>query len=623
MLQNDSGGLVNGLVTPNSLSTATKTLIAATWVPRGLWVTASAYTVGDVVDNTSGGITTSYVCAVSHTSGTLATDVSAGKWNTLGATVTGAASSVSFSATGTIAATNVQSAIAEAAAEALQISSNLSDLGSAATARSNLAVPSKAELQQQTVFVASAGGTANAITASYTPAPTVLVDKMRFRVVAGAANSSTTPTFTPNSGTITAKTIVKGANAALVAGDVPGQYAVCDFQYNSTLDKWVLTNPAAVSGSLATVGGTMSGDITMSGASVIEVEGADVASASSCNIWATDGNTVHITGAVTIADFGTAPQAGAWMKVVFDAALTLTNSGSLILNNGGSNITTAGGDVGFVYADTTAIHRLYLIKKSGAAVNTATPRGYISGFTQSNNAGDAVNDLDIAAGIARDATDAHDIAVTSAYTKQSDANWAVGSAAGALDTGAVANSDYYIWAIKRSDTGVSDYLFSLSSTAPTMPTNYDYKRLIGWFKRVGGTIVAFTVYETEGGGIELNWNVPTLDINSANSLTTARRTDAVKVPLNFSTIAHLNVSIMDASNHGQVNICCPDQTDAAPSDTAAPLGNAGNIDASANARATQLRVRTSAAGLIAARSALATVDLYAVATIGFTWARKN
>jgi hypothetical protein len=186
----------------------------------------------------------------------------------------------------------------------------------------------------------------------------------------------------------------------------------------------------------------------------------------------------------------------------------------------------------------------------------------------------------------------------------------------------VGNNDYYIWLIARSDTGVVDVLFSLSSTAPTMPTNYTLKRLIGWFKRSGATIVAFHTYETEGGGIQLSWDVPTLDIDLANTLTTSRRTDAVKVPLDFSTIAHLNVVTQDAVASHDVNISCPDQTDAAVGPTAAPLANQ-SFFASAASSASQKYVRTSAIGLIAARADIATVDVYKVSTIGFHWARRN
>ncbi|MCI0556868.1 MAG: hypothetical protein MN733_00095, partial [Nitrososphaera sp.] len=196
----------------------------------------------------------------------------------------------------------------------------------------------------------------------------------------------------------------------------------------------------------------------------------------------------------------------------------------------------------------------------------------IRGLTYANNSGDATNDLDMAAGGAMGSTNAYWMEA-SALTKQTDVAWAVGTNNGMLDTGVVGNSDYYIWLIARPDTGVVDFLSSLSSTAPTMPTSYTYKRLIGWFKRVGGTVVAFDTYETAGGGLELIWDSPTLDIDLTSTLTTSRRTDAVKVPLNVSTTAHLNIVVNDATAQAIVWIYCPDQADVAPSGTAAPLAN--------------------------------------------------
>lgn len=245
----------------------------------------------------------------------------------------------------------------------------------------------------------------------------------------------------------------------------------------------------------------------------------------------------------------------------------------------------------------------------------------IQGFTYANNAGDATNDLDIAAGVAMDATGVYALR-GSALTKQSDANWAVGNNAGGLDTGAVGNNDYYIWVIGRSDTGVVDYLYSLSATAPTMPANYDFKRLIGWFKRTGGTIVAMTTYETEGGGLELQWTAPTLDVDLAATLTTTRRTDAVKVPQAFSVVALLNVVLQDAASAFRAWVYCPDQADAAPASTG-QLFNSGFSSAGATGSGLQLRVRTSSTGTIAARADLATVDLYRVSTQSFLWARRN
>jgi hypothetical protein len=113
-------------------------------------------------------------------------------------------------------------------------------------------------------------------------------------------------------------------------------------------------------------------------------------------------------------------------------------------------------------------------------VQTQLPFNYIGGLITSNNGGDPAKDIDIAPGEARDNTNVDNMRLAAAITKQIDAIWAVGTDQGGLDTGAVAADTLYaVWLIKRSDTGVVDALFSTSFTAPTMPTNYDRKRLIG------------------------------------------------------------------------------------------------------------------------------------------------
>lgn len=249
------------------------------------------------------------------------------------------------------------------------------------------------------------------------------------------------------------------------------------------------------------------------------------------------------------------------------------------------------------------------------------PRSYIQGLTYSNNVADATNDIDIAIGCALDGTNVRMIVLGSAITKRLDAAWAVGNNQGGLDTGSIGNSDYYMWLIERSDTGVVDVLFSLSATAPTMPTGYDYKRRIGWFKRVGGTIVAFSTYETAGGGIGLRWTAPTLDVNLANTLTNTRRTDALKVPLNFAVMANFTASAYDASTGSTARICCPDETDAAPAYNTAAMSNITWSTTLVGLR--EFWMRTSATGTIAARvEAALNVDFYGASTIGFEWSRR-
>lgn len=109
----------------------------------------------------------------------------------------------------------------------------------AATARTNYV--RVAEFQDGGhVWVAGAG--TDTITATYVPAVSALTNGAHLRFRAAAANATTTPTFAPNG--LTAKTIVKGANTALVVGDIAGQHHECIVQYNSTTDKWHLLNPA-------------------------------------------------------------------------------------------------------------------------------------------------------------------------------------------------------------------------------------------------------------------------------------------------------------------------------------------------------------------------------------------
>ena len=299
------------------------------------------------------------------------------------------------------------------------------------------------------------------------------------------------------------------------------------------------------------------------------------------------------------------------------AADTLTTRGDLLTRDASGYTRLAIGTSGYVLTSNGT---------DAAWAASITPRGSLQGLTYQNNVSDATNDLDIAVGSAMDSTNAIMMVLGSALTKRSDAVWVVGTNQGALDTGSVSDTDYYIWLINRSDTNVTDILFSLSSTSPTMPTNYNYKRLVGWFKRVSSTIVAFKTYETEGGGLSLEWAAPTLDVTLLNTLTTSQRTDAVKVPLNFSVMAVLNVDAFDASVTLAIDIYCPDRSDAAITlssgvAASAPIGSTATVTAGNSQYRVQLRIRTSAAGLIAARASV-TVDIYQLSTVGFEWSRR-
>lgn len=180
----------------------------------------------------------------------------------------------------------------------------------------------------------------------------------------------------------------------------------------------------------------------------------------------------------------------------------------------------------------------------------AAGMGRLFGLTLSNNVTDAANDIDIASGLAADASDGSLMTLASALTKRLDAAWAVGTNQGGLDTGSKANSTwYYVWCIKRTDTGVVDVLFSTSATAPTMPSGYTLKRRLPGAVRTdgSGSIRAFMQR-----GKEFHYKTPVADAAAA-TLNTTRTLLTVTVPPGmtgrFRVLAYSASGAIDAMVH--------------------------------------------------------------------------
>jgi len=116
---------------------------------------------------------------------------------------------------------------------------------------------------------------------------------------------------------------------------------------------------------------TMTGDITMTAASIIQAEGAAITAAATTEIWTTDGDTCHITGNTGITSFGTAAQAGMRKLLIMDGTPLLTHAANLNLP-GSVDYQCAAGDILDVYADTTAQHDVRVYPKSGNQVVAPT-----------------------------------------------------------------------------------------------------------------------------------------------------------------------------------------------------------------------------------------------------------
>lgn len=235
LIQRDDGKLANESVGVDTIDSALKLLIAAGNDDladniRGSWLTATAYSKADIV--TSSNVT--YLCMVNHTSGVLATDVAAGKWAVLFNNGTASASGVSFSPTGSVAATNVQNAIAEVDSEKLAKSANLSDLTALQTARDNLQVPSKSTIQLQFYTYFADTGTADAMVATPTPAiATGYTNGLKLDIKVLNDNATTAPTL--NVSGLGAKTCFYPNGNQLLPSDLVAN-RIYSFEYNSSLN---------------------------------------------------------------------------------------------------------------------------------------------------------------------------------------------------------------------------------------------------------------------------------------------------------------------------------------------------------------------------------------------------
>lgn len=142
---------------------------------------------------------------------------------------------------------------------------------------------------------------------------------------------------------------------------------------------------------------------------------------------------------------------GIWTRTGTDVALTnagdtvqFDGTGGIQFGGAGQNIVEFSIDGTLVGDSDTALPtekavKTYVDNHSG----TALPRGYISGITVGQDAGDTKHDIEFGVGEARDVANNLNMALSSALTKQIDATWAEGNDQGGFATGTVAASTWY------------------------------------------------------------------------------------------------------------------------------------------------------------------------------------
>lgn len=180
-----------------------------------------------------------------------------------------------------------------------------------------------------------------------------------------------------------------------------------------------------------------------------------------------------------------------------------------------------------------------------SAITNTFPQGFKFGLTLSNNATDAVNDIDISAGSSKDSTNALDMVLGSAMGKRIDAAWTAGGTPGAtvggFPTGLVLtnNTWYHVFLIAKAD-GTVDAGFDTSSNAANLladATGYTFYRHIGWVRRGVGTNVRF--FQT---GNMFEYDVIVTDYN-LTTLAATTESKTVSVPPSTTLLASTYVSV--------------------------------------------------------------------------------
>lgn len=325
----------------------------------------------------------------------------------------------------------------------------------------------------------------------------------------------------------------------------------------------------------------------------------------------TDNNATHrFSAAATLSLTAAATLGSGWHYTVIadGGAVTIDPNGAELVNGAATQVLPQGFTTTIV-CDGSAFRTTSInsVLTDLASIGFGAIANYLTGYTLSNNATDSVNDIDVAPGVCVNSLNTAMIVLAASITKRIDSNWSVGTNQGGLDTGSVTNATYHVFAIKRPDTGVVDALFSLSATAPTLPTNYTLFRRIGSILNDGVGNKQFIQ-----NGDDFLFNTPSLDVDVSNQ-GTSEVLRVLRVPTGIKVDAKIRVRASNASGW-VVIISSPDAANLEPSATVTPLSDLGAAGGTAD-RAT-LVVRTDTSGQIRTRSSASNTDLK-IATYGW------
>lgn len=345
-------------------------------------------------------------------------------------------------------------------------------------------------------------------------------------------------------------------------------------------------------------------------------KGADIASGAALAV-DIPGIEHDVTGTTTITSLADPTNDTSHTKILqFDGALTLTHSASLVLP-GAVDVSTGAGDVGVFVYDGSSVWRCVSFMDTSAGVFNGSFAGEISGLVPSN-AADADHDITISTGSGWDSTGSKILTLSSAITKQIDAAWSAGDAAGGLFSGSVsADTTYHLFVIEKDSDGSIDAGFDTSLTAANIPAGYTaYRRVASFITDGSSNLIGFNAFEIMGGAVRVDYDEMIIDVSDTTP-DTAGTDVAMSVPSGVNLIAHLSsylqqgagVNILITSDH-QNNISIVNGQ------------NTLRVLSTSEAAINDLDLVVAGTGNIQYRSTSGTVTVFTISTKGYTDPRR-
>jgi len=222
------------------------------------------------------------------------------------------------------------------------------------------------------------------------------------------------------------------------------------------------------------------------------------------------------------------------------------------------------------------------------------------------NGTDADHDIDISTGIIGDSTGDYGLELTSSLTKQIDATWAAGDAAGGLFSGTVAaDTTYHIFLIRADADGSIDAGFDTSVSAANIPTGYTaYRRVGSVVTDASANILAFTQL---GDHFILGDHVEDAD----TTVGTTAALITLSVPSGISVDVDLLIGI-SVTNTEAIAVSSPYTNDFSVSDNY----NAAPSDVKVDVTRQRMMIRTNTSGQVRVRGGDAS-QAYSLNTFGW------